>query len=75
MRLGWVKGLRTAVFLRAAWRAARMAALAERVCRGEVDRADGGVECDACGLHYRDHPESAIYPFLTVLCGGRFVKL
>jgi len=80
VRLSYPKGTRTAAFILASWRAARMAVLAraeppERVCRGEVDRANGGVECQVCGLRYRDHPESAMYSYLTVVCGGRFVKL
>jgi hypothetical protein len=69
------------------WRAQRMARLAmrppsDRVRQGEINRADGGGQCDQCGSLYRDHPNSQLVrsgidgtPYLTVLCDGRFVKL
>lgn len=80
VRLSYPKGARSAVFVLATWRAARMAVLAcrelpERVRRGEVDRASGLVCCEQCGSLYHDHPHSVELTWLTVLCDRRFVKL
>lgn len=41
----------------------------------KCERAGGGVECSVCGKEYWRHPGHARFRWMTVLCGGRCVKL
>jgi len=41
----------------------------------EFWRADGSAICPTCERSFRDHPVSADYDFLHVLCNGELVKL
>lgn len=44
-------------------------------CRVDGGRAGGDVVCKTCGKKYYDHPRDVDYPFMTVMCDGRLVKL
>lgn len=58
---------------------AQMFALAEPLPAPEDQndwyRASGDIECDVCGELYYSHAEDPREPWMTIVCGGRRVKL
>lgn len=53
----------------------KMFVLGEPVPEEDDGRASGNVVCEACGETYYRHPEDPREPWMTLLCGGRRVKL
>lgn len=54
---------------------AQMFALAEAAKEDDWYRASGDVECEACGELYYSHAHDPREPWMTLLCGGKRVKL
>lgn len=41
----------------------------------DFQRAGGDCVCPTCGYLYVEHPEAVPYPWLRLLCNGKYVKL